>query len=183
MEIYIGRGRGYVSAERNKEINKDIKFPMPIGYIPVDSMFAPVMTANYNVEAARVGQSIGFDKLTLDVKTNGAFSGKEVISLAAKTLEDHIRMFVELSELGNMNVLVSREEDKTKRMLETPIEDLNLSVRSFNCLKRAGLQTIEDLTRKTEEDMLKVRNLGRKSLDEVIAMLEQYGFSLKAKEE
>ncbi|MDD4291513.1 MAG: DNA-directed RNA polymerase subunit alpha [Clostridia bacterium] len=183
MQIVVGRGRGYVSADKNKEVNKELKLAYPIGYIPIDSIFAPVKRVNYNVESARVGQSIGFDKLTLDVLTNGAFSGREIVSLAAKIIEDHIKMFVNLSDMGGIDILISREEDKQQKLLEMPIEDMDLSVRSFNCLKRAGIQTIEDLTQKSEEDMLKVRNLGRKSLDEVITKLESYGFHLKGKDD
>ena len=184
MELYIGRGRGYVSAEKNKEINKEFKFNYPIGFIPTDSIFTPVRRVNYNIESARVGQSIGFDKLILDVMTNGAFPAVEIVSLAAKVMNDHVHMFVDLSEsIRNMEILVSREEDKQQKVLEMQIDDLDLSVRSYNCLKRAGIQTVEDLTKKTEEDMLKVRNLGRKSLDEVIAKLISLGLSLKNKEE
>jgi DNA-directed RNA polymerase subunit alpha len=184
MELYIGRGRGYVSAEKNKEVNKDLKLNYPIGFIPTDSIFTPVKRVNYNVESARVGQSIGFDKLVLDVTTNGAFSAVEIVSLAAKVMNEHIFMFVDLSEsIRNMDILVNREEDKQQKVLEMQIDDLDLSVRSYNCLKRAGIQTVEDLTKKTEEDMLKVRNLGRKSLDEVIAKMESLGLSLKSKED
>ena len=184
MEIYVGRGRGYVSADKNKEINKELKLNYPIGFIPVDSIYAPVKKANYSVESARVGQSIGFDKLTLEVTTNGAFSGREIVSLAAKIMQEHIGLFVSLSDaIGNMDILVSREEDKQQKIREMNIDDMDLSVRSYNCLKRAGIQTVEDLTRKSEEDMLKVRNLGRKSLDEVISKLESYGLSLRNKDE
>ncbi len=184
MEIHVGRGRGYVSADKNKEINKELKLNYPIGFIPVDSIYAPVKKANYNVESARVGQSIGFDKLTLEVTTNGAFTGREIVSLAAKIMQEHIGLFVSLSDaIGSMDILVSREEDKQQKIREMNIDDMDLSVRSYNCLKRAGIQTVEDLTRKSEEDMLKVRNLGRKSLDEVISKLESYGLSLRNKDE
>lgn len=184
MELYIGRGRGYVSADRNKEINKEMQLSYPIGFIPVDSIYTPVRKANYSVESARVGQSIGFDKLTLEVETNGAFSGRDIVGLAAKILDDHVKLFVDLSDnISGVDILVNREEDKQKKVLEMNIDDMDLSVRSFNCLKRAGIQTVEDLTKKSEEDMLKVRNLGRKSLDEVISKLESYGLSLKSKDE
>lgn len=183
MELIIGCGRGYVSAEKNKEINKELQLNYPIGFIPVDSIYTPVENANYLIESARVGQSIDYDKLTLTVKTNGAFSGRDILSLAAKILNEHINMFVELSDMGGLQILTGREEDSQTRVLEKPIEDMDLSVRSFNCLKRAGIATIQDLTRKTEEDMLKVRNLGRKSLDEVIEKLREYGLSLSKNDE
>jgi len=182
-ELYVGRGRGYVSADKNKEVNKEMKLSYPIGYIPIDSIFTPVKKASYNVENARVGQNINFDKLTLDVTTNGAFSAVEIVSLAAKVLEDHIKMFVDLSELGKMEILVSREEDKQQKVLDMSIDEMDLSVRSYNCLKRAGIQTVADLTQRTEEDMLKVRNLGRKSLDEVLEKIKSYGLQLKEKDE
>lgn len=183
MELFVSKGRGYISAERNKEINKELQLNYPIGFIPIDSIYTPVKKANYNVESARVGQSIGYDKLTLEVETNGAFSGRDIVGLAAKILDDHVKLFVDLSTLSGMDILVNREEDKQKKVLEMNIDDMDLSVRSFNCLKRAGIQTVEDLTKKSEDDMLKVRNLGRKSLDEVIAKLESYGLSLKSKDE
>lgn len=133
---------------------------------------------------ARVGQNIGFDKLTLEAETNGAFSGREIVGLAAKILCEHVQMFVDLSEsMGELGILISREEDKQQKILDMNIDDMDLSVRSYNCLKRANIQTVGDLTRKTEEDMLKVRNLGRKSLDEVIARLESFGLGLKLKED
>lgn len=183
MDLIIGQGRGYVSAEKNKNINKELKLNYPIGFIPVDSIYTPVEKANYMVESARVGQSIDYDKLTLEITTNGAFTGRDIVSLAAKILNEHINMFVELSELGGMQILTGREEDSQAKLLEKPIEEMDLSVRSFNCLKRAGIATILDLTHKSEEDMLKVRNLGRKSLDEVIEKLHEYGLSLKNKDE
>ena len=183
MDLVIGAGRGYVSAEKNKQINKELKFNYPIGYIPVDSIYTPVEKANYMVESARVGQSIDYDKLTLEVTTNGAFSGRDIVSLAAKILNEHINMFVELSDIGGMQILTGREEDSQAKLLEKPIEEMDLSVRSYNCLKRAGIVTIYDLTRRSEEDMLKVRNLGRKSLDEVIEKLHEYGLSLRTKDE
>ena len=182
-ELYVARGCGYYSIEKNKERNKELKLNYPIGYIPIDSIFGPVKKASYNVESARVGQDITRDKLTLEVETNGAFSGREIVSLAAKIIADHINMFVELSENLKGDILIPRETNGADKILSMSIDDLDLSVRSYNCLKRAGIQTVEDLTRRTEEDMLKVRNLGRKSLDEVIAKLESYGLSLKNKDE
>lgn len=183
-ELHVGRGRGYVSAEKNKEVNRELKLSYPIGYIPIDSIFTPVKKVSYNVESARVGQNINFDKLILDVETNGAFSAVEIVSLAAKVLDDHIKMFVDLSEtMGKMDILVSREEDKQQKVLEMNIDDMDLSVRSYNCLKRAGIQTVEDLIKRTEEDMLKVRNLGRKSLDEVLEKIKSYGLQLKEKDD
>lgn len=178
MEIVIGRGRGYCNANLNKSDKQ------PIDFIAVDSIFTPVKHVNYKVENTRVEQSIDYDKLTLEVKTNGTFTAKEIVSLAAKIMEDHIKLFVELSDnISGMDILVSREEDRQQRVLEMSIEDMDLSVRSFNCLKRASIHTVEDLTKKTEDDMLKVRNLGRKSLDEVINKLASYGLSLKNNEE
>ncbi len=178
MEIIVGRGRGYCNANFNKSDKN------PIDFIAIDSIFTPVKHVNYKVESTRVEQSIDYDKLTLDVKTDGTFSAKEIVSLSAKLMEEHIRLFVELVDsMSGMDMLVSREEDKQQKVLEMSIEDMDLSVRSFNCLKRAGIHTVEDLTKKTEDDMLKVRNLGRKSLDEVIHKLESYGLSLKNNEE
>ena len=152
----------------------------PIGYIPIDSIYTPVKKVNYNVESTRVGQSIDYDKLVMEVWTNGAFSAKEIVSLAAKIMQDHIGLFVNLSDsIKGMDILVKNEDDKQQQVLAMAIEDMDLSVRSYNCLKRANIHTVEDLTKKTEEEMLKVRNLGRKSLDEVILKLESYGLSLE----
>ncbi len=175
MELTVGRGRGYQGASEHKS---DI-----IDVIAIDSIYTPVKKVSYNVSATRVGQSVDFDKLTLEVWTNGAFSGKDIVSLAAKILEEHVKMFVSLSELGNMGILVPPEEDKKIKILEMAIEEMDLSVRSYNCLKRANIHTVEDLTSNTEEDMLKVRNLGKKSLDEVIFKLESFGLKLKDKED
>lgn len=178
MEIVVGRGRGYVSADKNKDMS------LPIGYIAIDSMFTPVRRASYEVENTRVGQNTDFDKLVLEVTTNGTVSAKEVISLASKLLVDHVNLFVELVEsMASTSLLVSREEDKVHKLMVMSIEDMDLSVRSYNCLKRAGINTVEDLIKKTEDDMLKVKNLGRKSLDEVIHKLESLGLGLKSKEE
>lgn len=175
VELTVGRGRGYKGAVFNKT---DI-----IDNIPIDSIYTPVKKVSYNVEATRVGQSVDFDKLTLEVWTNGAFSGRDIVSLAAKIMQEHIGMFVTLSEVGNIGILVPPEEDKKIKILEMTIEDMDLSVRSYNCLKRANIHTVEDLTKKTEDDMLKVRNLGKKSLDEVIYKLESLGLKLKDKED
>ena len=175
MELYIGRGTGYQGADQHKS---DI-----INVIPIDSNYSPVKKVSYNVVATRVGQSVDFDKLTLEVWTNGTVSGRDIVSLAAKILNEHINLFVTLSEFGNIGILVPPEEDKKTKLLEMTIEEMDLSVRSFNCLKRAGILTVADLTKKTEDDMLKVRNLGKKSLDEVIFKIESYGLKLKDKED
>jgi DNA-directed RNA polymerase subunit alpha len=178
VEMVIGRGRGYVSADKNKNP------ALPLGYIPIDSIFTPVKKASYEVESTRVGQSIDYDKLTIEVTTNGTTSAKEIISLAAKIVDEHIRLFVGLSEsISGLDILSNPAEDRRQRIIEMNIEDMDLSVRSYNCLKRAGIHTVEDLTKRTEDDMLKVRNLGRKSLDEVIAKLQSYGLDLNVKEE
>ena len=181
-ELYVGRGCGYASIEKNKERNKELKLNYPLGFIPIDSIYGPVKKASYNVESARVGQDLTRDKLTLEVETNGAFSGREIVSLAARIIAEHVNMFVELAR-GFGKILIEREGDNQKKVLEMTIEDMDLSVRSYNCLKRAGIQTVEDLTKKTEDDMLRVRNLGRKSLDEVIAKLESLNLSLRNKDE
>ena len=175
MELTVSRGRGYQGADEHKT---DI-----IDNIAIDSIYTPVKKACYTVSATRVGQSVDFDKLVLEVWTNGAFSGRDIVSLAAKIMEEHIKMFVSLSDVGNIGILVPPEEDKKIRILEMTIEEMDLSVRSYNCLKRANIHTVEDLTKKTEDDMLKVRNLGKKSLDEVIYKLESYGLKLKDKED
>ncbi|MBQ7453265.1 MAG: DNA-directed RNA polymerase subunit alpha [Clostridia bacterium] len=178
MQIIVGRGRGYVSADKNKSEE------YPIGYIAIDSMFTPVKSASYEVENTRVGQNTDFDKLTVEVKTNGTVSAKEVISLASKLLVEHANLFVDLvAEMNSTSILVSREEDKVQKLMEMSIEEMDLSVRSYNCLKRANINTVEDLTKKTEDDMLKVKNLGRKSLDEVIAKLNDLGLGLKVRED
>lgn len=184
MVLYVGRGVGYASVEKNKERNRELKKTYPIGYIPIDSIFGPVKKASYNVENARVGQDITRDKLTLEVETNGAFSGREIVSLAAKILEAHIKMFVDLSEkFSDSQILQPKEGGDTEKLKEMSIDEMDLSVRSYNCLKRAGIQTVGDLTKRSEEDMLRVRNLGKKSLDEVVAKLESYGLSLRNKDE
>ena len=177
VEITIGRGRGYTFA---KEQPKPI-----IDYIAIDSLYTPVQKVNYTVEPTRVGQNIDYDKLTLEVWTDGTFSGKEIISLAARIMREHISLFVNLSETiaGMDDILSKTEDDKQQQILKMAIEEMDLSVRSYNCLKRANIHTVEDLTKKTEDDMLKVRNLGRKSLEEVIQKLESYGLALKQQED
>lgn len=175
MELTIGRGRGYQGAVEHKV---DV-----IDNIAIDSIYTPVKKVSYNVTATRVGQSVDFDKLVLEVWTNGAFSGRDIVSLAAKIMEEHVKMFVSLSEVGNIGILVPPEEDKKIKVLGMTIEEMELSVRSYNCLKRANIHTVEDLTKKTEDDMLKVRNLGKKSLVEVIYKLESLGLKLKDKED
>lgn len=178
MDIFIGRGRGYVLADRNKSEN------FPIGTIVMDSNFTPLKKVNFEVESTRVGQSIDFDKLVLEVVTNGSMSAKEILSLSAKLVNDHLSLFIELVEsMNSQSLLVSSKEDKQIKLLEMSIEDMDLSVRSYNCLKRANINTVEDLTKKSEEDMLKVKNLGRKSLDEVINKLTSYGLSLRKQED
>ena len=178
MDICIGRGRGYVLADKNKDQSA------PIGTIATDSNFTPIRKVNFEVQSTRVGQSIDYDKLVIEVTTNGSMSAKEIISLAAKLVNDHLSLFIELVEnMTNQSLLVSSKEDKVIKLLEMSIEDMDLSVRSYNCLKRANINTVEDLTKKTEDDMLKVKNLGRKSLDEVINKLTGYGLSLKTQED
>ncbi len=176
MEITIGRGRGYKGADHTtSEL---------IDYIPIDSIYTPVKKVNYNVENTRVGQNTDFDKLVLEVWTNGAFSAREIVSLAAKIMQDHISLFVNLSDtIKGMDILVKSDDDRQQKIMAMAIEEMDLSVRSYNCLKRANIHTVEDLTRKTEDEMLKVRNLGRKSLDEVIQKLQSYGLSLSNKED
>ncbi len=179
MEITVDRGRGYVPAERNKQLMQP-----PIGVIAVDSIYSPVLKVNYNVENTRVGQITDYDKLTIEVWTNGTISAKEGVSLAAKILTEHLNLFVDLSdEAHNVEIMVVKDENNKEKYLEKSIDDLDLSVRSFNCLKRAGINTVEDLINKSEEDMMKVRNLGRKSMDEVIARLNDLGLSLRKEDE
>ncbi len=180
MEITFGCGRGYVSSEKNKQA---VENP-PIGVIYTDSIFTPVYKANYSVSNTRVGNITDYDRLTLEVATNGTISAKEAISLAAKILSEHINLFIELSaETKNTEIMVDREETIKEKVLEMTIEELDMSVRSFNCLKRAGIDTVEDLINRTEEDMIKVRNLGKKSLEEVIQKLNSLGLSLKKSED
>ena len=180
MELVLDKGRGYVSGERNKQ-------NMPqgvIGELAVDSIYTPVLKVNFNVEPTRVGQSIDFDKLTLEVWTNGVITAQEAVSLAAKVLTDHLNLFVDLSDKGkSTEIMVEKDEKGKEKVLEMTIEELDLSVRSFNCLKRAGINTVEDLLSKSEENMMKVRNLGRKSLEEVIWKLASLGFNLRKDDE
>ena len=179
MEMTADRGRGYVPAERNKQLMQPV-----IGVIAIDSIYTPVLKVNYTVENTRVGQITDYDKLTLEVWTNGTISAKEGVSLAAKILNEHLNLFVDLSEEAyDTEIMVVKDDNGKEKVLEMTIEELDLSVRSFNCLKRAGINTVEDLINKSEEDMMKVRNLGRKSLDEVVAKLASLGLSLKSEEE
>lgn len=178
MEITLSKGRGYVPAEKNKEPGQ------PIGIIPVDSIYTPVTKVNYYVENTRVGQVTDYDKLTLEIWTNGSIKPDEAASLGAKILNEHLNLFINLTEhVSDVEIMVEKEEDKKEKMLEMTIEELDLSVRSYNCLKRAGINTVEELTEKTEEDMMKVRNLGKKSLEEVQQKLESLDLGLKESEE
>ncbi len=187
MELVFDSGRGYVSQERNKQLHNDqlgMTVSAPIGTIFTDSIYTPGYKVSYNVENTRVGSNTDYDKLTLDVVTNGTISAKEAISLGAKILNEHLNLFVDLSdEAKKAEIMIEREETKKEKVLEMTIEELDMSVRSFNCLKRAGIDTVEDLTNKTEEDMIKVRNLGKKSLEEVIQKLHSLGLDLKKDEE
>lgn len=177
-EIAVEKGRGYVPAERNKKPDQ------PIGVIPVDSIFTPVRKVNYTIEDTRVGQVTDYDKLTLEVWTDGSIAPDQATSLAARILNEHLMLFVNLTEgASEVEIMVEKEEEKRDKLLEMTIEELDLSVRSYNCLKRAGINSVEELTRKTEEDMMKVRNLGRKSLEEVRQKLEALGLSLKKSED
>ncbi len=180
MEITIDKGRGYIPAERNKLISGH----NVIGVLPIDSIYTPVLKVNYTVDNTRVGQITDYDKLTLDVWTNGVINAQEAVSLAAKVLTEHLNLFVNLSDkASSAEVMVEKDDKGKEKILEMTIEDLDLSVRSFNCLKRAGINTVEDLINKSEEDMMKVRNLGRKSLEEVIQKLNSLGFSLQKEDE
>ena len=187
MELVFDSGRGYVSQERNKQLHNEqlgMTVSAPIGTIYTDSIYTPVYKVCYNVENTRVGSNTDYDKLTLDVVTNGTISAKEAISLGAKILNEHLNLFVDLSdEAKKAEIMIEREETKKEKVLEMTIEELDMSVRSFNCLKRAGIDTVEDLTNRTEEDMIKVRNLGKKSLEEVIQKLHSLGLELKKEEE
>ena len=180
MEITLDKGRGYVPAERNKALmGSDV-----IGILPVDSIYTPVLKVNYTVDNTRVGQITDYDKLTLSVWTNGVINAQEAVSLAAKVLTEHLNLFVDLSDRGyNTEIMVEKDDKGKEKVLEMTIEELDLSVRSFNCLKRAGINTVEDLISKSEEDMMKVRNLGRKSLEEVVYKLSTLGFNLRKEDE
>jgi DNA-directed RNA polymerase, alpha subunit, bacterial and chloroplast-type len=178
MELVLSKSRGYIPAEKNKQSGQ------PIGIIPVDSIYTPVRKVNYTVENTRVGQVTDYDKLTLEVWTNGSIKPDEAISLGAKILSEHLNLFIDLSDHAkHTEIMVEKEETKKEKVLEMTIEELDLSVRSYNCLKRAGINTVEDLTNRTEEDMMKVRNLGRKSLEEVLQKLHALGLALAPSEE
>ena len=179
MELTVNKGRGYVSAEQNKKLMQPV-----IGVIAIDSIYTPILKANYTIDDIRVGQEIGFDKLTLEVWTNGTTTATEAVSLGAKFLNEHLALFGDLSgEAYDTEIMVDKGEDTKEKILEMTIEELDLSVRSFNCLKRAGINNVEDLTNKTEDDMMKVRNLGKKSLDEVINKLHSFGLDLRSEDE
>jgi len=178
MELTITNGRGYVSADKNKSED------MSIGVIAIDSIYTPVERVNMTVENTRVGQVTDYDKLTLDVYTNGTLVPDEAVSLAAKVLSEHLKLFIDISEISDgFEVITEKEDDEKGKALEMSIDELELSVRSYNCLKRAGINTVEELTNKTSDDMMKVRNLGRKSLEEVLAKLKELGLELNAGEE
>ena len=178
MEMTAEMGRGYNSAEKNK------KPEQALNVLPIDSIFTPVKKVNYQVESTRVGQMIDYDKLVIDVWTDGSLKPYEALSLAAKVMTEHLELFIDLSEMAkNTQIMVEKEESKKEKVLEMSIEDLELSVRSFNCLKRAGISTVEDLTSKTISDMMKVRNLGKKSLDEVTNKLHALGLDFRKEEE
>jgi len=178
MELEVTTGRGYVGADKNKKAGQ------AIGVIPVDSLYTPVERANFTVENTRVGQNIDYDKLTLEVWTKGTIRPQEAVSLAAKILNDHLALFINLSDKAkDADIMVTKDPDEKEKALEMTIEELDLSVRSYNCLKRAGINTVEDLTSRTEEEMMKVWNLGRKSLDEVLGKLEELHLKLKSNEE
>ena len=180
MEIVIDRGRGYVSAEKNKALMPNA----PIGVIAVDSIYTPVLKVNFTVDNTRVGQITDYDKLTLDVYTNGTLDPDEAVSLAAKVLSEHLSLFIDLSENAKTaEVMIEKEDNEKEKVLEMSIDELELSVRSYNCLKRAGINTVEELCNKTSDDMMKVRNLGRKSLEEVLAKLKELGLQLQPTEE
>ncbi len=178
MELTITKGRGYVSADKNKNDE------LPIGVIAVDSIYTPVERVNLSIQNTRVGQITDFDKLTLDVYTNGTLAPDEAVSLAAKVLSEHLNLFIDLSESAQkVDIMVEKEENEKEKVMELNIDELELSVRSYNCLKRAGINTVSELTNKTPDDMMKVRNLGRKSLEEVLNKLKELGLSLSESEE
>ncbi len=179
MELTVDKGRGYVSSDRNKQILQPA-----IGVIAIDSIYTPVEKVNYTVQNTRVGQITDYDRLTLEVWTNGSISAKEAVSFGAKILNEHLNLFVDLSdEAINTEIMVEKDDNSKAKVLEMTIEDLDISVRSFNCLKRANINTVEDLISKSESDMMKVRNLGRKSLDEVVAKLSSLGLALRKEDE
>ncbi len=177
MELTFAHGRGYVSAERNKQANA------AIGVLPIDSIYTPVHKVNYYVENTRVGNMTDYDKLTIEIWTNKTISARDAVSYSAKILNDHLSLFIDLSEdIGNTSTVVAKAEDSRDKVLDMTIEELDLSVRSFNCLKRAGINTVADLIGKTQEDMMKVRNLGHKSLEEVINKLDTMGLALASED-
>ena len=178
MEINLATGRGYRPADQNKNDNT------AIGVIPVDSIFTPVRKVNFTIENTRVGQITDYDRLILEIWTDGSISPKESVSIGAKIMEEHLKLFIDLTDsMESVEIMVEKEEDQKEKALEMTIEELELSVRSFNCLKRANINTVEELTHKSEDDMMKVRNLGKKSLDEVKHKLEELGLSLRPNEE
>ncbi len=178
MEVNLARGRGYVPAEMNKTEST------PISVIPVDSIYTPVRKVNFTVENTRVGQVTDYDRLVLEIWTDGSITPEEGVSIGAKIMQEHLNLFIQLTDTtGTMEIMVEKEEDQKEKALEMTIEELELSVRSYNCLKRAGINTVEELTQKSEEDMMKVRNLGKKSLDEVKAKLEELGLGLRPSDE
>lgn len=178
MELTIDKGRGYVAADKNKQQNQ------PIGVIPVDSIYTPIKRVNYSIENTRVGQITDYDKLTLEIWSNGTITPDEAISLSAKILIEHFKLFLSLADHDDtVEIMVEKEEDKKDKLLEMTIEELDLSVRSYNCLKRAGINTVQELVLKSEEDMMKVRNLGKKSLEEVEQKLAALGFGLRQSDE
>jgi DNA-directed RNA polymerase subunit alpha len=184
MELTLDRGRGYVPADRNKQAMQAGNQQPVLGIIPVDSIYTPVLKVNYTVENTRVEQITDYDKLTLEVWTDGTISAKEAVSLGAKVLNEHLNLFVDLSdETYHTEIMVEKDDNGKEKILEMTIEELDLSVRSFNCLKRAGINTVEDLISKSEEEMMKVRNLGKKSLEEVIAKLRSLGFNFRHEDE
>ena len=178
MEINIARGRGYVPADQNKTEN------MPMAVIPIDSIYTPVRKVNFTVENTRVGQVTDYDRLILEIWTDGSIAPDEGVSIGAKIMQEHLKLFIDLTDsMDSVEIMVEKEEDQKEKALEMTIEELELSVRSFNCLKRAAINTVEELTHKTEDDMMKVRNLGKKSLDEVKHKLEELGLGLKPSDE
>ena len=178
MEITVQKGRGYIGADKNK------KDDQPIGMLPVDSIFTPITRVNFLVENTRVGQITDYDKLTLEVWTNGTIAPDDAVSLGARILNEHLNLFIDLSDSAkNTEIMVEKEEGKKEKVLEMSIEELDLSVRSYNCLKRAGINTVEDLANKTEDEMMKVRNLGRKSLEEVLNKMADLGLALRPSDE
>ncbi len=178
MEMTVERGRGYVPADKNKKVDQ------ALGVVPVDALFSPVRRVNWHVENTRVGHITDYDRLSLEVWTDGTMSPEEAVSVGAKILADHLRLFVNLSDVaGDVELGLGRDEDRRDRLMDMPIDELDLSVRSFNCLKRAGINTVRELTNKTDEDMMKVRNLGKKSLEEVKEKLGHLGLALRPSEE